>query len=432
MTNYLRAFYYLSSLRHRAYWNPHILGEYQRMVRYAYDRVPFYNRMFREFGVHPEDIRTKSDLNKLPIISKNELRQNKLEVISKDYDVNSLRTMSTSGSTGEPLFLFLSESETEFRKAKHLRANTSLGQKPRDRWVTLTGPQHFPKTTRLQRFISLYTPINISVFNDVHTQISVIESIKPQVIDGYSSSLFLLAKEVEKGGLKTIRPKFVIGGAELSDEFSREYIEKVFDVPFYDQYSSVEFERMAWQCQEKEMYHIDSDALILEFLDKNREEVSTGERGEIVCTSLFNYAMPLIRYKIGDVGIPSDETCACGRTLPLMRMVEGRKDYLIVLPNGQVVTPRAFTVAMHEFKFYPYIEQFRVVQKELDLFEFNLKLKDGSMREITKKELTSHLRKIFSGHDLRFDINFVEHIPLDKTGKLTTVFSEVGSKAYKG
>jgi phenylacetate-CoA ligase len=395
------------------------------MVRYAYDTVPFYNRLFREYGVSPNDIKTKTDLKKLPIISKKELRQNKQEIISKDYNVKNLRAMSTSGSTGEPLFVFLSENEIEFRKAKHLRANTALGQKPWDRWATLTGPQHFAKTTRLQRLIPLYTPVTISVFDDFDTQISKLKAIKPKVIEGYSSSLLLLAKEIEKRGLQTINPDHVIGGAELSDEYSREYVEKVFGVPFYDQYSSVEFERMAWQCKDRKLYHIDSDALIIEFLDKNGEEVSTGESGEIVCTSLFNYAMPLIRYKIGDVAVPSDETCDCGRNLPLMRMVEGRKDHLIVLANGQVLTPRAFTVAMHEFQYYPDIEQFRVVQKKLNLFELSLKLKDKGLEEVIRRELTSHLKKIFLTHNLEFHIRFVEDIPLDKNGKLTIVFSEV-------
>ena len=430
MTNYLRAFYYLKSMRGRAYWSPRKLEKYQntrlsRIVGYAYDKVPFYNRLFRECGVHPEDIKTKSDLKKLPIISKKELRQNKQEIISKDFNLKNLKAMSTSGSTGEPLFVFLSENEIEFRKAKHLRANTALGQKPWDQWATLTGPQHFAKTTRLQRLIPLYTPITISVFDDFNTQISMLESIKPKVIEGYSSSLLLLAKEIEKSGLKTITPNHVIGGAELSDEQSREYVEKVFSVPFYDQYSSVEFERMAWQCKEKNMYHIDSDALMMEFLDKDGEEVSSGERGEMVCTSLFNYAMPLIRYRIGDVGVPSDEKCDCGRNLPLMRMVEGRKDHLIVLSNGQVLTPRTFTVAMHEFQYYPHIEQFRVIQKKLDLFEISLKLKDKSLEELIRRELIAHLRSIFSPHNLKFDVRFVEEMPLDKNGKLTIVFSEV-------
>ena len=421
-------------MNRQAHWNPRKLEECQikrlnRVIRYAYDNVPFYNRRFKELGIGPEDIKKKDDLNKLPIIRKNDIRGNRGEIISKDFEINRLRKLSTSGSTGEPLFLYVCESEMEFRKAKHIRANMSCGQRPRDKWVTLTGPQHFGKTSRLQRLVGLYVPTPVSVFNGVSTQISILEKLKPEVLDGYSSSLLLLAKEVEKQNIKTIKPRFIIGGAEFIDTYCQKYIEKVFGVKFFDQYSSVEFERMAWQCSEQRGYHIDADALILQFLDKNGEEVSPGESGEIVCTSLFNYAMPLIRYAIGDIGIPSDETCECGRTLPLMQMVEGRKDSLLFLPNGRILSPRAFTIAMHEFKFYDFIEKFRIIQKKLDAFEVNLKMKGNVIEEdVMKMELSAHLKTIFSFDDLRFEIKFVKDIPLDKSGKLMAVISEVNSK----
>ena len=429
--NYLRAFYYLNSLNRQARWNPQRLEKHQReklkcVIRYAYGNVQFYNKMFKASGIKPEDIKRKEDLNKLPIIRKSEIRENLGEMISKDFDINRLRMVSTSGSTGQPLFVYLCGREMEYRKAKHLRANISCGQKPRDAWVTLTGPQHFGKTTRLQRFVGLYVPTAISVFDAVSKQIATLEKLKPQVLDGYSSSLLLLAKEIEKQDIVTIQPRFVIGGAELMDSASRRYIEKVFGVPFFDQYSSVEFERMAWQCQERKGYHIDADALILQFLDKNGEEVASGESGEIVCTSLFNYAMPLIRYAIGDVGTPSDETCECGRSLPLMQMVEGRKDSLLFLPNGRILTPRAFTLALHEFKFYNAIEKFRVVQKKLDAFEFIIKLKDNGLKENDMtKALSAHLETIFKFDNLKFEINFVKDIALDKSGKLMAVVSEL-------
>ncbi|HJX24234.1 MAG TPA: phenylacetate--CoA ligase family protein, partial [Candidatus Bathyarchaeia archaeon] len=282
--NYARAVHYLYLLERRARWPPekledHRNKELRRIITYAYNHVPFYRRKFKEAGLDPEAIKTRHDLKKLPIIRKNDIRQNLKEMISDEFDVNRLRKMSTSGSTGEPLFIHLSPSEVEFRKAKHLRANISLGQKPWDRWVTITGPHHFGKTTRLQRLFGLYVPTTLSVFNDVRAQISALEKLKPAVLDGYSSSLFLLSKEVEKQGIKTIHPRFIIGGAELVDSFSRQYIESVFRVPFYDQYSSVEFERMAWECPKREGYHVDADALILQFLDRNGEEVSPGENG---------------------------------------------------------------------------------------------------------------------------------------------------------
>jgi phenylacetate-CoA ligase len=429
--NYLRAFYYLNALNKQAFWHPRKLEEYQikklqSVIRYAYDKVPFYNKRMKESGIRPEEIKSKDDLNKIPIIRKAEIRENLDEIISKDFDVKSLRMMSTSGSTGEPLFIYLCSREMEFRKAKHLRANISCGQKALDRWITLTGPQHFGKTTRLQRLFRFYVPTAISVFDDISTQISKIERFKPDVLDGYSSSLFLLAKEIEKQKVETIKPRFIIGGAELIDRYSREYIEKVFGVNFFDQYSSVEFERMAWQCHERNGYHIDADALILQFLDKNGEEVSSGESGEIVCTSLFNYSMPLIRYAVGDVGTPSGETCECGRTLPLMQMVEGRKDSLLLLPICRILTPRAFTIALHEFKYYNCIEKFRIVQKKLDAFEFNIKMKNNGLKEdVLKTELSDHLKTIFKFDDLTFEINLVDDIALDKNGKLMAVVSEL-------
>lgn len=431
MINYGRALYYLHSLLRRAWWSGDRLEDYQNkrlrsIVTYAYDYVPYYHRKLRKLGIKPTDIKTNEDLNKLPIIQKNEIRENLKETISIEFDINGLKMLSTSGSTGAPFFLYVSRAENEFRKARHLRANISCGQKLRDRWVTITAPHHFGESTKLQRTLGFYSPTPVSVFTDSSTQISTIEKMNPDVLDGYSSSLLILAKELQKSGIETIRPKLVFGGAELIDFNSRQFIEKVFGVPFYDQYASVELERMAWQCPLGQKYHIDADTLIMQFVDKNGEEVSSGERGEIICTSLFNYAMPFIRYAIGDVGISSDELCACGRALPLMRTVEGRKDSLILLPNGRILTPRTFTIAMNMFKYYKYIDQFQIIQKKLDLFEFKIALKYGGVeRNIVEKELFAHLKSIFNLDQVRFEIRFVDSIPLDKSGKLMAVVSNL-------
>jgi len=422
----------------RAYWNQDRLAEYQnkrlrKIIKYAYDYVPYYHKKFRKLGIKPLDIKTKKDLNRLPIISKDEIRENLKEMISKEFNVNDLKMLSTSGSTGEPLILYITGAESEFRKAKHLRANISCGQKLRDRWVVITAPHHFGEATKLQRMLGFYAPTPVSVFNDVSTQILTLERMKPDILDGYSSSLLILAKELKKREIGTIRPRFIIGGAELIDDNSRHFVEKVFSAPFYDQYSSVELERMAWQCPVHEEYHMDVDAIIIQFVDKNGDEVAKGERGEIICTSLFNYAMPFIRYAIGDVGIPSDGLCTCGRTLPLMKVVEGRRDSLLLLPDGQILTPRTFTIAMSMFKFYRYIDQFRVIQKKRDLLEFYIKMKDNSPEEsIMKVELIAHLDKMFKldMNDVKMEIKFVEDMPLDKSGKLMAVVSELKSDAF--
>jgi phenylacetate-CoA ligase len=173
------------------------------------------------------------------------------------------------------------------------------------------------------------------------------------------------------------------------------------------------------------------DSLLLQFVQGD-EEVGTGETGEIICTSLFNYAMPFIRYAIGDLGVQSDEECPCGRTLPLMKMIEGRRDSLLPLPDGRVLSPRAFTVAVSMFEYYDHFDQFRIVQKKLDLFRIFIKLKEGAKnQEIIASSLNDHLRKVIGkGSDLlRFEIEFVDEIPVDKTGKLMMVASELPGKS---
>ena len=434
MVNYLRAYYYLRSVVKRAYWPREKLIEYQNkrlrgIVRYAYDNVPFYYKKFRQAGLKPDDIKTAEDLSKLPIVRRDEVKRNLDRMVSKEYDLARLKMLRTSGSTGEPLYFYISGREDELRKAKHLRANIACGQKFRDRWVVITSPIYFNQAKGLQKVLGIYAPMSVSVFDDVSRQISVIERLKPDVLDGYASSLLLLAREVEKRGLETIKPRLMISGADLIDKPAREYVEKVFGVPFYDQYGAAEFERLAWQCEEKNRYHIDADSVVMQFVDEAGEEVAPGETGEVVCTSLINMAMPFIRYALGDLGRTSEEKeCSCGRNLPLMEVMEGRKDEAVVLPDGRIVSAFAFIAAMYQLSFYDKIEKFRVIQKRLDFFQVLIKLSNAEKAD--KKSLISELTKCFRrvfrlDDEVSFNVKFVDDIPLDASGKFRIVVSEI-------
>ena len=436
LVNYLRAYRYLRSLLRRVYWPEERLRRYRNerlreVLAYAYENVSFYHRKFREAGVKPGDVRSVEDLKKLPILRKDEVRRNLDQMVSRRFEVSRLKMLRTSGSTGEPLCFHISGVEDEYRKARHLRANIVCGQRLRDRWVLITHPLYFSQATRLQRFLGFYAPIPVSVFDDVDEQISKIERLKPDVLDGYASSLLLLARRVEEREVKTIRPRFLISGADLIDPSSRRYVEEVFGVPFYDQYGCAEFERLAWQCEERRGYHIDADSVVMEFVDEDGERVAPGETGEIVCTSLFNYAMPFIRYAVGDLGKASEDACACGRTFPLMKLVEGRKDEVVVLPDGRALSSFAFIAGMYQLSFYKDIDRFRVVQKRLDHFRFLIKLRNSGLdREAAEKELVGFFAKAFNVDvdEVLFEVEFVEDIPLDSSGKFRIVVSELRSE----
>ena len=137
--------------------------------------------------------------------------------------------------------------------------------------------------------------------------------------------------------------------------------------------------------------------------------------------------MPLLRYSVGDVGKSSAETCPCGRTLPLMKVVEGRKDSVVVLPSNRVLSPRMFTLTMSQYPRYSDIEQFRVIQKKIDLLHLYIERKTASVEEsIMERELREHFRSFLSLSDeVLLEVIFVDRIPLGDTGKLQAVFSEI-------
>lgn len=436
--NYARIAYYFGSSLHHTRWSRRQLEDFQnnkvrQIMSYAYEHVSFYHRKFDELGIKPADIRTVADLNKIPVTGRDELQKHSEELVSDDFDANKLITVSTSGSTGRPFFTRITDAEDDFRKVKLLRANIICGQKPRDKWVVVTAPQHMAHVPTLQRFFGVYCPVPVSVFDGSKAQLAKMEKLMPDVLDGYSSSLLLLAREADKKGRIEFAPRMIIGGAELIDASSRKYVEGVFNAPFYDEYACVELERLAWQCKEKKGYHIDADSVVMEFLDEDGKKVGPGETGEIVCTSLFNYAMPFIRYAVGDVGKVSKESeCSCGISFPLMEVIEGRKDSLIVLPDGRVLSPLVFGWIMEFFKYYSHINQYRVVQKRIDLFRFIIKKKDSEVDEKHMEvELPQHFRRFLNldVSEVDFEVVFVDEIPLDKSGKLRKVISEIRALA---
>jgi phenylacetate-CoA ligase len=430
MYNYLRVLYYLNSLMRHTYWSREKLLDYQdrkvrAIVKYAYDHSGFYHERFRHFGIKPDDVQCVKDLNKLPIVEKSDLQKNFGQIISDEVDVNSLIIQKTSGSSGHPLSVYLSKKEHEFRMAKMLRANISCGQKPRDRWLVITAPHHINKEGGIRKLLGIYWPFSISVFEDVDAQLDFVRKFRPDVIESYSSSLVLLAKEMKCRGLKP-ECRLAIGGAEFIDGTSRRFIESVLGAPFFDQYASVELEAMAWQCEEKGDYHIDADSVVMQFVDENGEEVAPGESGEIVCTSLFNYAMPFIRYAIRDIGVSSAESCSCGRGFPVMKMVEGRADSFIHFPDGRIVVPRTLTIGMNMFSLSKCIERFRIIQTHKDNLDFIIQLKEcnvdvssfiSTLEKYFEEKL--HLKK--SG--VRMNVKFVDYLPLDQGGKLKSVVS---------
>jgi len=394
------------------------------IVKHAYENVPFYREKFTSFGVNPDEIKTVDDLPKIPITTKQEARDNYPgKIVARGVDLKKCWLPHTSGSSGMPLYVVYDEVTEDYEKALALRPNLTCGQGLFDKWVVVTSPLDIieRKPKWFQRF-GLFHTIDVSMMADLDEQISIITREKPDVIDGYSSALFILAQEVSRRGLE-IRPKLVFSTGELLAKEEREAINAAFGVKMFDQFGCVELSRTAWECPAHNGYHMDAESGIMEFL-RDGKPVKPGERGEITYTNLYNYAMPFIRYSVGDIGIPSDEKCSCGRGLPMMKVIEGRNNSLVRLPGGRMLPSLSFWSIMGMFSERDSISKFRVIQDKLEEIRIQIVPK-GEFTGDTANLLVKHVAQSI-GSEVNILIEPVDDIPRDKSGKIHSVISKVG------
>lgn len=389
------------------------------IIKHAYENVSFYHQKFDSAGVRPEDIKTVDDLPKLPITTKQEVKENFPDrIVARGVDISKCWLPRTSGSTGIPLTVVYDEAAEDFQKAVALRSNLSCGQKPWDKWADITSPDHIHNKKWFQKF-GIFNPIATSLFLEPKEQMSAIEKIKPSIIDGYASSIYLLAKAVQENGSDKIHPRIIYSTAELLTNEMRGYINSIFSVEMYDQFGCVELGRTAWECPAHSGYHIDVEAVVMEFA-RDGKQASPGERGEVVYTSLYNYAMPLIRYAIGDIGVLSNRECPCGRGLPLMERVEGRTDAFVQVPSGQIFSPIIWTILLR--RFYD-IAQFRVTQEKIDRIKIQVKPRSDLTRSAIE-QITENVRKIL-GKEVHINVEPVDEIPRNNSRKIRAVISKV-------
>ena len=266
--------------------------------------------------------------------------------------------------------------------------------------------------------------MNIFPVDPLENAMQTLLQYRPDVLYGYASYLTILAKAVRERGLRGVHPRLIFSHSELLDEEARGFINSVFGTETFDTYGSVEFIRLAWECPEHAGYHMDSDVYVMEFM-QDGDHVSPGEKGEILVSSLHGYAMPFIRYDIGDVGVPISDKCPCGRGLPLMGSVEGRADDFIILANGKMVSPRSVAVAVNEV--IPMgVTQYRIIQETMNSIRIEL-VKEEPFPENTVAQLIKEVKKALdTGVHVRVEV--VNHIPTGKRGKIRKVVSKVQTK----
>lgn len=395
------------------------------IVRHAYENVRFYHRLLKSRDIQPRDIESFDDLSKLPLVTKKEVQENIDDMISSRVDLSKCVRMKTSGSTGVPLTILKERDDLNFQHAVSLRQSLECGERLRDkviqiRWTGSASAQERAYNPQRPFYEKLGFLRNEWILADrvsLESIVNFMSVYKPDVIVSYPAILQLLAGRLRN----TIHPRLVFSTAEILGRQTRALIEGSFDTNVIDSYGCVEAGDIAWECPEThDGYHMNIDSVVVEVV-KDEETVAAGEEGEIVVTNLFNYAMPFIRYKLGDVGSLRCGECSCGRTLPLMHGLSGRSNDFIVLPDGRRLPPWFFWNMID----YAGVSGFRIVQERIDLIRIWLRAPKVYDKNQVERTMAG-LRSVF-GEGVSTMIEIVDEIPRDNTGKLRNVTSDVSS-----
>jgi len=429
-TNILK---YLTKLKKTQWWSPAQLRELQDqrlrlLIKHTYANVPYYRRTFRERKLTPDDIKTQKDLHKLPPLTKDIIRKRFSDLKAVNFDCWKPWLSKTGGSTGEPLKFYITKTNISVGWACNFRGWDWAGYKLGDKCVTLGGssivpPQKPRYSKRLRYIIERNLSLSAVSMNKkiMNLYIKKIRQFKPEFIRGYPSAMYVFAEHLKEARIDDIKPKAIFTTAEVLYPIQRKAIESQFGCRVFDGYGARDGGPNAMECSEHTGLHVSVEGVVIEFV-KDNETVSSGESGRMLCTDLFNYAMPFIRYSVGDVGTPTNELCPCGRGLPLIKSIEGRTTDIIRFGNGTVLSGPAFTLLFKEFD----IEQYQIVQTAKN--RLVIKIVRGIDYNEKDTDYISNIIKSHAGQDVEVNIKIVDSIPAAKSGKRLFFISKVSSK----
>ena len=400
----------------------------KELVRYAYENSDFYKSRFDAARLKPEDIQTTADLSKIPMLSKTDVRENLHSgLLSKRIGKKEILEINTSGSTGEPFTIFADRAQLEFRFATTMRAaewtGWRIGDKQARLWHQTLGMSKI-QALRERLDAILLRRIFIPAFEiDSRSIGRIIQKLnrhKPVLLDGYAESLNLLASYIAQTGDKIkFSPKGVMSSAQALPDATRKQIEDAFETKVYDKYGSREFSGIAYECASHNGHHVMEESYIVELLVNNRP-AKTGEIGEIVITDLLNRAVPMIRYRIGDLATALDNSriCNCGRSHERIGRIEGRTQAIVHCSNGTWIPGTFFA---HFFKGHEScIRFFQIYQVRKSEFELRF-VRGANFTQSSFEEMLEDLRQYVG--DTHIEVIQVDEIPMVRTGKRSPVVS---------
>lgn len=374
------------------------------ILEYAYTHVPYYRRL----GCSPENF------HEWPILAKQVVASRPDDFVSDEFRHKELMTLKTSGTTGTPLQVRVSKTYHQMEMAFRWRHRTWGGVPFLSRAAYVSGHAVAPASQSRGPFWRvdhvekrlLCSSYHLSPSN-LPGYIDALSRYAPDFVHGYPSSLYVLAQYMLEHDVHEVRPRAVFTASETLLDFQRAAIQKAFGAKVFNWYGNTEMACNIVECEAGSL-HYRTDYGLLEILDD----------GAMVCTGLNNRAMPLIRYRVGDVAVKREGLCACGRAFPLVERVEGRIEDYVVTPEG-----RRIGRLDHLFKDAHHIREAQLVQKQVDELIIRIVKIEGFSSEDERVILAEARQRLGDSIRIRFD--YVNDIPRASGGKFRFIASSL-------
>jgi len=346
-------------------------------------------------------------VSECPVITKDTIKDNYEDFISNNYKKENLIQTTTSGSYGTPFTFLFTKEKKEIQRSDIIYFS---------KWAYYdVGVKHGyalakNKPMLLQILQNQYVIIPFKITEDwLEKEVQKLKKRKLKVLIGYPSTLGAIAKHILMKN-ETYKLDGVITISEVLTDNVREDITKAFGVKPLSRYTTEELGVLGMECPEEQNLHLNNVNFIIEILDKNNNRVQPGEQGEVVVTDLHSHAMPLIRYKTGDLAILGEKTCSCGLKTPYLKKLLGRQLEVIYAPDGNKVESMTINGRMRDIKG---IRQFQFVQTGKSEYTLNIV---KQVENIDESEIINRY-KVVLGQEANILFNYVDDIPPLNSGK---------------
>ena len=390
----------------------------RQLVHHAWNKVPFYRQRFQQAGLCPRDIRGLQDLHLLPIVNKQDLRQCGTEgLLARGWEIQQLLAHHSSGTSGTPLTLYRSWHEERILGLLRMRALSLAGV----RWFhrrALVRPMNY--NCHPNRPLDLLNRLHIWPLRQFECSLppqQLLEQLteyRPHMVSCYPGVLSALSRHIiQNNGACELRPQRIFCGGETVTAAAREQIGQAFPLAqVRETYGCMEFNLVAWQCPHSEWLHTCDEGLLVEVVDDQGRSLPPGQSGHLVGTALHSFALPLLRYQLGDRVVKGPTSCGCGGPWGTLEKVQGRSLEFFTLSGGRLL--QSYTLGKL-LQTLPCLQQFQMVQETRDRIAVHLVLMPGAeppdLVQLEKVLLKS------AATEVQLELRVVPEIPLGPNGK---------------